>query len=125
MAEYFVRVCPDGQIDIVEYTGAGPLFEFFRDQIGCSSIEIVKSLSGFNHRMVVDECFVLHDPLPPCNVIASYYYSRLQYMILGTVVIGCDGYRDGEPDVVGFTLSDAMSLVFDARRIRAATANII
>lgn len=124
MTEYFVRVAPDGPIDIVEYTGEVELFRFLRDQIGCSSIQKVKSLSGVNHLMVVDECFLLKNPQPPFNAIASYFYSRLEYAIMGTVVIGFRGFRDGEPDLVGFTLTDAMRLVSKTKRIRAAIANI-
>ncbi len=55
----------------------------------------------------------------PLNPIGSYLYGTHihQQPIVGTIVIMKDGYRNGEPDIVG--LEDN-----EAERLRAAIANL-
>lgn len=119
MLEYFIKISCTGDIEIVEYTSEVELCRFLRDQIGCSSIESVCSSSGFNHRLIVDECFLMKTLQPELNPVASYLYSEFRYAICGTALLGAQGYRDGEPDIVGFDRVEALRLVSRLKHLRS------
>ena len=126
MIKYFVRVLPDGQIDIIEYSG-GELNDFLFHHVDCQSMEFVKSFCLADNLIAVgDYCSLPTDSCPKhaFNFVASYLYSCFECPVFGPVVIGCEYVLLGEPIVVGMTQSDALCLVSKIKRIRAAIANI-
>lgn len=109
--EYFLRYTSDAPIkyrlhDVVscDVDGDMQLLESFYSWIGCNDIEIVRSqqlcqIVPDDLLMVVDGSFLLHNDQPDLNPIGTHLYGQ---MILGSIVIGRKGSRDGEPDIVGF-----------------------
>lgn len=94
----FKLVCCDPERD--------SMLDFFYSQIECSSIECVRikpDSLGREILMIVDEEGLLK--YHKDNVIASLLYQKYGACssIVGTVLIGEPGIRDGEPDIVGFT----------------------
>jgi len=99
----FHSVCP---LDIP----AGPdpdntELKFFYDNIQCDDIEVVISATmnklypEGGLMLVCDGSFLCRPDMPSMNCIAS---SIAGQTILGNVLIGCCGDRNGEPDIVGF-----------------------
>lgn len=79
--------------------------KFFYDNIQCDDIEVVRSATmnklypEGGLMLVCDGSFLCRPDLPSMNCIAS---SIAGQTILGNVLIGCCGDRNGEPDIVGF-----------------------
>ena len=61
--------------------------------------------------MIVNEEGLLHQL--PMNVYGSFLYGLLSHgqPIVGTVVFMKEGYRDGEPDIVGLTDEEAADMM--------------
>ena len=126
MSAYFVRVAPDGEIGIIEYSG-GELNDFLFHHVGCDSMEFVKSFCLADNLIAVgDYCSLPTDSCPShvFNSVASYLYTCFDRPVFGPVVIGREFVLLGDPVVVGMTQSDALCLVSKIKRIRAAIANI-
>lgn len=107
MKEWFIRISPDGMFD---YVCCDPerdsLLDFFYSQIECSTIECVRIRPDTLNReilMIVDEEGLLR--YHKDNTIASLLYQKYGgcSSIVGTVLIGEPGIRNGEPDILGFT----------------------
>lgn len=96
MKEWFILIRTNGTFDCVCCDPErDSLLDFMYSQIECESIETVHVK---NSLMIVDE-EGLHKDHPETNWIASAIYRGT---IVGNALIGLQGERDGEPDIVGF-----------------------
>lgn len=105
MKEYFLLI-PDGkskfEFDIIEWDGSEELPDFMYHAIGCSTIEPVYIRQTLPQLLfIVDEEGLFRDN--KLNLILSRLYGGL---IIGKVLCGTQGVRDGEPDIVGFPDKD-------------------
>lgn len=100
--EFFVRITPEGAVSTESIEN--PDLDFYYNQIGCSSIETIPlAKTKYNDQiMILDEECLLKDDHKP-NPIAMYL---THLPICGTVLIAKTGTRNGEPDIVGFSLSE-------------------
>ena len=105
---FFIKISASGDLDLVECDSARSDWRFLSSTIGADSIEIVDSSSGANDGLCVDECFLIKDPTPPLNIIASVLYSNLQYPIHGDVLLGKVGLVNGEMNFLPFSFADAL-----------------
>lgn len=94
--EYFVKITPEMTVSTISTEEA--TLDFWYQEIGCTSIECVRLTR--DQFMIVDEEGLVKDPPAKINVLASCLYN---YPLHGTVLIGKQGKRHGEPDIVGFT----------------------
>ena len=101
MREWFVYF-PQGslqpQLIPVTISSTDSLLTFLYITIGCESVETVRTGSGSEVVMIVDEEGLFNDRLKP-NLIGCSLYNGL---IVGGIVLAKEGQRDGEPDIVGF-----------------------
>lgn len=82
MKEYYIVAKTDGTMFIEEYE---------RKEDG--------SLSDFYNKYIDGYITILNSRKLDLNIIGTILYG--DYM-LGNVIIGCSGYYNGEPDIVGF-----------------------
>lgn len=107
MKEWFISINAENEFKVVCCDPErDSMLDFFYSQIECSSIECVRikpDSLGREILMIVDEEGLLK--YRKDNVIASLLYQKYGACssIVGTVLIGEPGTRDGEPDIVGFT----------------------
>lgn len=101
MREWFIYF-PQGslqpQLIPVTISSTDSLLTFLYITIGCESVETVRTGSGSEVVMIVDENGLFNDRLKP-NLIGTALYDGL---IVGGIVLAKEGQRDGEPDIVGF-----------------------
>lgn len=84
---------------------------------GCEStlggwIEVVHPRGlDWPYVMLVNEEGLLHDL--PMNMVGSFLYKTHEHgcPIVGNVILMADGYRDGEPDIVGLSEKQAEGLM--------------
>lgn len=91
---------PSPLAEMVEYNpDSEPLFEFLRREIDCMYIETV-NFPGLPDWLlgIVDDEGLYRRPKEQ-NAIGTLLYGG---MIVGPLIIGSRGFRDGEPDLVGF-----------------------
>lgn len=106
MAEYFLRIDPFDMFPHViaaERDQDGSLLDMFYREIGCDTIDIVRTRWLFLDDQILFVCDdnALINGLQKFNAIATMLYcSRSQ--IFGSVIVGLSGTYDGEPDIVGF-----------------------
>lgn len=106
MTEYFL-IFPQGKSSFepnivgIEVNDSRELLQFFYDTIRCESIETVKFRGLPALLAIVDEEGLFSDN--KLNWIASALYGM---RIFGIMVVGKTGFRDGEPDIVGFESKD-------------------
>lgn len=110
--EYGILMKANGEITVEEVHE--PLYVSVGEMVG-GHIEHIK----LNPRDYGDLClicdveFLLKEDRPDLNVLATMFYGAVP--ILGDVVLMKDGYREGEPDIVGFGNEQAEQL---ARMLR-------
>lgn len=96
--EYFIRITPQCAVSTV--STENPHLYWYYGQINADSIEIVR---GFADRsklvMVVDEEGAINGST--LNPIASFLTHQRIY---GTVLLAREDLRNGEPDIIGFTI---------------------
>lgn len=106
MKEYYIVAKTDGVMFIEEYERKedGSLSEFYSKYIdGFITIfnSRIKAPKADKNRpdilVICDDEAILKDL--DLNIIGSILYGDY---ILGNVIIGCSGYFNGEPDIVGF-----------------------
>lgn len=99
---------------VVTTDGLAYIKEFDRPlHRGCEStlggwIEVVRPRGlGRPFVMLVNEEGLLHDL--PMNMVGSFFYQTHVHMqpIVGNVIFMVDGFRDGEPDIVGLSEEQA------------------
>lgn len=75
------------------------LLDFMYQAIGCSSIECIRfrNFSGEVLGIVDEEG--LYNPRLRANSVGSLMYGQ---RIVGRMLVGLQGERDGEPDIVGY-----------------------
>lgn len=96
--EYFIRITPQGAVSTVSTDN--PHLYWYYGQINADSIEIVRGFANRSkHVMVVDEEGAINGS--DMNLIASFLARQI---ICGTVLIAREDLRNGEPDIVGFTI---------------------
>ena len=117
---YYVLLRSDGDIELLSSLD----FASMSDVLNCSFINIVHSLTGSLHRLVVDDAFWDKKPLPVYNFLASYLYSEFEQPILGDAILCREGFVDGEPDVVGFEQTEALRIVSKLKRLRSRLDSI-
>lgn len=91
---------PSPLAEMIEYNPEKePLFEFLRREINCELVETVR-FRGLPDWLlgIVDEEGLYRRPKEQ-NAIGTLLYGG---MIVGPLIIGSRGFRDGEPDLVGF-----------------------
>lgn len=105
MKEWFILIRKDGTSDaVICDPERDSLLDFMYSQIECDSIETVylrkhrEFVNGFTPLMIVDEEGLLKDDRK-INWVASALYHGT---IVGNVLLGMEGIRDGEPDIIGF-----------------------
>ena len=117
--EKFLLLKTDGSFSAVDVDCSDMLHSFYR-LIGpsCDCIETVYLvIGGKNFLALVDESGLFHDL--QINPIASALYpgSVFGSPIVGNVILGSTGYRDGEPDIIGLSpdelrfLSSSLSIL--------------
>lgn len=120
MIEYFIRINTNNDIEILDYDEDrdGELFLWLHFQIGCNSIETVSLFRARGTLLIVDKCGYMRDPTPDINILASELYSGGAFAIVGDAIWCAQGYRHGEPDAVGFLMTDALRRVSKLKRLR-------
>lgn len=103
MAEIFVRITPECVVSNVPCLGT-PDLDFFYEEIGTHSIEIVR-FGHIGQCLIVDECGRLRES-PQTNPIASLLAGQ---PIFGNALIAKEGDRNGEPDIIGFTEKEVIA----------------
>ena len=101
MIEHFVKFKPlslEYEILSVTIADTEALLNFLYKEIGCSSIETVFFSKQSGDLMIVDEEGLFKEPLQ-VNLIGTALYPA---GIVGTVILGKEGQRDGELDLVGY-----------------------
>lgn len=104
MAEFFIHITPECDVSTTVCTGK-PDLDFFYEEIGTNSIEIVRFGKKTRHCFIVDEMGRLRKS-PKLNPIASLIVNQ---PIFGTVLIGKEDERNGEPDIIGFTEKEVIA----------------
>ena len=106
MKEYYIVAKTDGTMAVEEYERKedGSLSDFYNKYIDGfitifnSRIKAPKADKNTPDILVIcDDDAILKDL--DLNVVGSILYGDY---ILGNVIIGCSGYFNGEPDIVGF-----------------------
>lgn len=110
MKEYFIVAKTDGTMTVEEYERKedGSLSDFYNKYIEefitifNSRIKAPKADKNRPDILVIcdDEAILKNLDL---NIIGSILYGDY---ILGNVIIGCSGYFNGEPDIVGFEIKE-------------------
>lgn len=96
--EYFIRITPQCSVSTV--STENPHLYWYYGQINADSIEIVRGFADRSKQvMIVDEEGAINGSA--LNPIASYLTHR---PIFGTVLLAREDLRNGEPDVVGFSI---------------------
>lgn len=96
--EYFIRITPQCVVSTV--STEHPHLYWYYGQINADSIEIVRGFADRSKQvMVVDEEGAINGS--DLNPIASFLARQ---HIFGTVLIAREDLRNGEPDIVGFTI---------------------
>lgn len=96
--EYFIRITPQCAVSTVSTDK--PHLYWYYGQINAECIEIVRGFADRSkHVMVVDEEGAINGS--DVNPIASFLAHQL---IFGTVLLAREDLRNGEPDIVGFTI---------------------
>ena len=96
--EYFIRITPQCVVSTV--STENPHLYWYYGQINADRIEIMRGFADRSKQvMVVDEEGAINGS--EINPVASYLTHR---PIFGTVLIAREDLRNGEPDIVGFTI---------------------
>lgn len=97
-SESYLVLYPDGSARNLVFDRSQLNFEI-REAIGCQFFEIVRTPYGF--MMLVDETGLVSG-LQRVNLFASCFYPGAEHgnYIFGPVVFACEGFVDGEPDIV-------------------------
>lgn len=106
MKERFLKIGQNGNRSRVELeSDYGQLCESVCRELHCELFECVPTAKPAGYFILVDEGgrFVA-DNYP--NLIAGYHYGRIADGIVGDALIGKEGYRNGEPDIVGLDEDD-------------------
>lgn len=120
MKEHFIKFVPGNlrpQYLTASIADTEALLRFLYKEIGCSSIENVRTNLGSGKDriiMVVDEEGLLKDDPEP-NLTGCAIYNGT---IVGNLIIGREVIRDGEPDFGGFeSVLDAIEIASQAESI--------
>lgn len=104
-----VVVTTDGRAYVREF--GYPLYRSCEDTLG-GWIETVRP-RGLDrpYMMLVNEEGLLHDL--PLNMVGSFFYQTHLHgqPIVGNIILMKEGYRDGEPDIVGLDEDEAEKLL--------------
>lgn len=96
--EYFIRITPQGAVSTVSTDN--PHLYWYYGQINADNIEIVRGFADRSKQvMVVDEEGAINGS--DVNPVASFLARQI---ICGTALIAREDLRNGEPDIVGFTI---------------------
>ena len=85
------------EMDPVTIADTEALLNWLYQRIGCESIQTVRISRDV--WMIVDEEFLLKNPMPQLNALATLAYRQPIY---GNAVFCREVERDGEPDLGGF-----------------------
>lgn len=109
-----IVITTDGKMSVQEF--ALPLFESMKPVIGGWIEHVHPRRLAAPYCMIVDEEGLLKGY--GLNLVGSYLYETDKHgqPIVGTIVLMKDGYRDGEPDIVGLDDSDIDTLAADIAR---------
>lgn len=112
--EFFIRIGVDFTVKTIA-AERKPDLQFYYDLLGADDIEIIRQWKKTHQVLVVDGSGLLREN-PRLNVLASYLTRR---ELVGNVIMCKEGLRDGEPDIIGYTLHEvtaarlAISTIFD------------
>lgn len=110
MAESFLKISQNGKRSRVELESDNEqLGRSIRQELHCDLFECVPTSEPAGYLILVDDNgrFV---PENRTNWMAGYYYGDVVHGIVGDALIGKQGYRDGEPDIVGLDEEDIQIL---------------
>ena len=102
MKEYFIRITPENTIETI--STENPDIDFYYQAIGCRCMEIVRGFAKRSKQVAIVDEESLCKENPRLNVIASFICGR---PLFDTVLIAREDLRDGEPDIIGFTIEQA------------------
>ena len=102
--EFFIRIGTDLSVSTIAAVRK-PDLKFYYEQIGADDIEIIRQWKKTKQVLIVDGCGLLRDE-PQINVLPSYLTGR---QIVGNVLMCKEGLRDGEPDIIGYSLHEAIA----------------
>ena len=97
--EKYIRVKENGNIDVVEVSADRWLDDVY-NAINCDCIQIVKTTPHYGGMvLVIDDNGKLKEHM--LNAMASVLYGQgMRDYIAGDVLLGWQGLRNGEPDIV-------------------------
>ena len=110
MKECFLKISQNGERSNVELESDNEqLSRSIRQELHCDLFDCVPTSEPTGYLILVDNNgrFV---PGNRPNLIAGYYYGDIADGIVGDALIGKQGYRDGEPDIVGLDYEDLRKL---------------
>lgn len=110
MKESFLKITQTGERSRVELECDNwELAHFICEELHCDLFESVPTSEPAGYLLLVDDNgrFV---PGNRANLIAGYYYGDVVHGIVGDALIGKEGYRNGEPDIVGLDEEDFCKL---------------
>jgi hypothetical protein len=113
-----------GECREIELNDEEPLYKEMRKHIGGHMEHVLPRRLEEPYCLIVnEEGLLLHLQRNP---IASYLYEtdKHGYPIVGNVVIMKDGYRNGEPDIVGLDDDDIMELAVVLNDVQLALENM-
>lgn len=112
MKEKYIKITTTNKVDVLEID-SDELLKGFYSAIDCSSVALI-SVRIFPHKppylLVVDEEGKVKDPPKQPNEVATMLFKGA--VIVGDVIIGKSGLRNGEPDIVGLDSYEVESLLF-------------
>lgn len=112
--EFFIVIGVDMTVKTVA-AERKPDLDFYYSLIGEQGLEIIRQWRKSHQVLLVDDCGLLREN-PRLNILASYLTGRV---IAGNAVMCKEGFRDDEPDIIGYTLHEvtaarlAIKAVFD------------
>ena len=112
---YAVKLNVNNTIEMIEIPKDHD-YKWYAKQIGCDFIEVVHP-RYYPHPFVIDEEGRLKDNY--VNIIASAMHGTFEHNepIVGTAILMDEGLVDGEPDLIGFSLEKATSIVDDLKEM--------
>ena len=102
MLERYILITCDGEISVVEFMHE-ELLRKCHELLNCTMIEPVYLRNYGDLLMIVDDAGKITDPPKRVNPVASMLYPGVVNgdVIVGDVLLGREGFVNGEPDICG------------------------
>jgi len=118
-----IKITIEGNISVMELPNDQPLYVSVRAEIGGRMEHVRPRGLDDPYCMIVDEEGLLKNL--PLNAVGSILYGTAEHgcPIVGDILIMQDGFRDGEPDIVGLDDQDAEFLSEMLMMLKELTGN--